>query len=227
MAFYLSPHLFDGVQLRVGWWQADSFMTLLADGVIHSVLGIWPVLLTEKQQLKPCSSRWDGQPVVFHPGNKVGFLGHCGRTTTFIHELGVVRRVIKNRHRQFGKRWQDLRHQPPEEQLTVYLSMVVAAGVFGCVTQKGALSEGISGASRYHHEAFPFHGRHLTAVGRAAAILRGVHPLLAVVHPGGEPRFVQVDHLPSFLLVPLQSLESSHPVAHNVQGLLSYIHLSL
>ena len=84
---HTAQHLPNGIELRMGRWQANNCMTPLTDGVVHSVLELWPVLLTEDQQIRPCRSRWDGQPAVFQPRDEVCFFGRCGGATAFICKL--------------------------------------------------------------------------------------------------------------------------------------------
>ena len=40
MVLHMAPHLLNGIELRMGWWQVDNLMTPLTDCVVHSVLGI-------------------------------------------------------------------------------------------------------------------------------------------------------------------------------------------
>lgn len=103
--------------------------------------------------------------------------------------------------------------------------MIVATGVFSQVT--GILDKSTFRPSCYYHEAFAFPRWHLTTVCGAGVILRGVDPLSAVVHSGGEPSFVYVYHVPPLPPVAPRSPQSSHSAAHDIQGIPLNIHFPL
>ena len=72
---------------------------------------------------------------------------------------------------------------------------------------------------------YPFSGQYLMAVHIAVGRLGAVRPLHAVVHPSGEPRLVQIHHLPPIFTVPLECPESTNPgtsFSHTSSALRSY-----
>lgn len=64
-------------------------------------------------------------------------------------------------------------------------------------------------------------------MGGVGGNLRGVNPLLCVVHPCGKPCLVQVKHLFPILSMMPKCSESADLAAHDVKGLIAYVHLPL
>lgn len=103
MALHAPPYLLNGIELRVARWQSYDLVAPLMNGVIYLVLGLWAVLPTEEQQLMACGSGWDGYTAVLEPADEVRLLGGCGRASTLLCQLAVVRCIVKHQYRGF---WQ-------------------------------------------------------------------------------------------------------------------------